>query len=395
MGAILPPVNSTRERLAIVLSGGGARSAYQVGVLRQLGRMRPQLGLDVLTGVSAGAINAAFLAQARGDFGTSVEALARLWLGISVEDVIDADSSSLAGNALRWGLRLVSGGRRTSTPTRGLVDVTPLARLLERSLETDALGALVGVEENLAEGRISALAITGTNYGTGRSVTWVQGAQIELWERPDRTSERARIAIPHILASSALPLLFPAVEIGGNWYGDGGIRLAAPLAPAIHLGADRLLAISTRYPRTRADLMEPVSRNYPAPAQIAGNLLNAVFLDLLDQDAMHLVRINGLIEQLPDRQEFRPIHLHVVRPSADLGRLANEYEARLPRALRFLTRGLGTRESRSNDLLSLIMFQSDYLARLVELGEVDALANQSSLLDFVDGKPPEPESCHL
>jgi len=378
-------VAQTPQKLALVLSGGGARSAYQVGVLRQLGRLRPNLAVDILTGVSAGAINAAHLAQSRTDFGRAAAELAQVWLDIAIEDVIDANSSSLAGNALRWGLRLVSGGRRTATPARGLVDTGPLGNLLERVLETDASGALLGVEENLREGRLRALAITGTNYGTGRAVTWVQGADIELWERPDRTSRRARIAVPHIMASAALPLLFPAVELGGEWYGDGGIRLAAPLAPAIHLGADRLLAISTRYPRTPSDLAEPATRGYPAPAQIAGNLLNAIFLDLLDQDAMHLERINGLIARCPGPEIFRRVALLVIRPSTDLGRLANHYEARLPRGLRFMTRGLGTRESRSNDLLSLIMFQNDYLAQLVELGERDALANQSVLLAFVDG----------
>lgn len=379
-----PP--SRARHLALVLTGGGARSAYQVGVLRQLGRFRPELPVEILTGVSAGAINAAYLAQARGRFGDVIETLAELWLSVGVDDVIEADGVTLARDVARWGLRLVSGGRRTGQPTRGLVDTAPLAKFIEAAMETDATGALVGVERNLLEGRLRALAITGTHYATGRSVTWVQGADIELWERPDRTTRRARIATPHVLASAALPLLFPAVQVGGEWYGDGGIRLTAPLAPAVHLGAERILAISTRYRRSAADLADPPSRAYPPPAQIAGNLLNAIFLDLLDQDAMHLARINTLIQRLPEPAEFRPIALHVVRPSADLGRLANEYEARLPRALRFMTRGLGTKESRSNDLLSLIMFQNDYLARLIDLGERDALADQKTLLAFIDGE---------
>jgi NTE family protein len=369
-----------------VLSGGGARSAYQVGVLRQLGRMRPDLAIDVLTGVSAGAINAAFVAQARGSFGEASERLAGLWLGIGIEDVIRPDSPTMARIALRWGLRLVSGGRATVQPTRGLVDTEPLGNTLSRALTIDDGGALVGVEENIRDGRMTALAITGTNYATGRSVTWVQGADIEHWERADRLSVHARIAVPHILASSALPLLFPAVQVDGEWYGDGGIRLTAPLSPAVHLGAERLLVISTRYRRTRSDFAEPPMRAYPSPAQIAGNLLNAVFLDLLDQDAMNLARINTLIQQLPGPSSFREVALHVVRPSADLGRLANDYEAKLPRPLRFMTRGLGTKEARSNDLLSLIMFQNDYLTRLVDLGERDAQADSKALLDFVDGR---------
>ncbi len=376
------------SEIGLVLSGGGARGAYQVGVLRQLARMRPELELPVITGVSAGAINAAYLAQAPENFGRRAEDLARLWLGLEVHEVLDVKGTTLAANAMRWGLRLISGGRSLAPTTRGLVDARPLGDLLARVLETDDRGALVGVERNLSAGRLEALAITATSYASGRSVTWVQGRQIELWERPDRSAMRSRIGLAHIQASAALPLLFPAVRVDGEWYGDGGIRLATPLAPAIHLGASRLLAISTRHARPRRAPEEPPARDYPPPAQIAGTLLNAIFLDLLDQDAMHLDRINQLVRcSGPMGGEFRPIELYVVRPSADLGRLANEHEARLPRALRFMTRGLGTKQSRSNDLLSLIMFQSDYLARLIELGERDALACQRDLLAFVDGSP--------
>jgi NTE family protein len=193
--------------------------------------------------------------------------------------------------------------------------------------------------------------------------------------------------VDHVLASSALPFLFPAVQVDGAWYGDGGIRLTAPLSPAVHLGARRILAVSTRYARSRDEADRPAITSYPPPAQVAGVLYNAIFLDQLDSDAYQLRRINNLIAQLPKTQRdgLRHIELLMVRPSVDLGRLANEYEPELPRAFRFLTRGLGTRETRSNDLLSLLMFQNDYVTRLVELGEADAAARRPEIERFLVG----------
>jgi NTE family protein len=187
------------------------------------------------------------------------------------------------------------------------------------------------------------------------------------------------------MASSALPFFFPAIEVDGAWYGDGGIRLTAPLSPAVHLGARRIIAISTRYARSRAQADRPVIAGYPPPAQVAGVLFNAIFLDRLDGDALELRRINDLIERLPEpaRDGFRPIDLLMLRPSVDLGQLANEYEPELPRAFRFLTRGLGTKETRSNDMLSLVMFQSDYIRRLIDLGEADALARLDDIRAFL------------
>jgi NTE family protein len=189
------------------------------------------------------------------------------------------------------------------------------------------------------------------------------------------------------MASTALPIFFPAIEVDEQWYGDGGIRLTAPLSPAVHLGADRILAISTRYNRSRAEADRPSSNGYPQPAQIVGSLFNAVFLDLFDADALTLERVNKAMEILPPalRGDYRMVRLLVLRPSRDLGKLANDYEARLPFAFRFMTRGLGTREMRSNDLLSLMMFQPDYLTRLIELGEADAEARRDDLDAFLAG----------
>lgn len=378
-------MSSSADALGLVLTGGGARGAYQVGVLRALARARPELEFEVLTGVSAGAINAAFLAAHPGNFLERVEALRELWAGLEVDAVIEVADRWFLKNALRAGLRLVSGGQGPAWKARALVDTAPLNSLLAAHLDTDGDGLLGGIERNLANGRHRAVAVTGSCYTTGRSVTWVAGNAPEVWDRPNRRAVRTELRLEHVLASSALPLLFPAVEVEGRWYGDGGVRLTAPLAPAIHLGASRILTVPTRFAGRDGESDDAMATDYPPPAQVAGVLLNAIFLDLVDQDALQLERINQLLERTPEQHpDLRRIALEIVRPSEDLGRTANEYEARLPRGLRFLTRGLGTKEVRSNDLLSLLMFQSDYVEHLLDLGEQDGQRNLDRLTALVD-----------
>jgi NTE family protein len=371
------------SRLALIMSGGGARAAYQVGLLRCIARHRPAIRMPILTGVSAGAINAAFLGNHPGPFARAVEDLSALWLSLEVEGVFRVGALGLASNALHWGLGLLTGGRLR--PGRGLVDTSPLGKTLHRALRSPD-GSLDGIPKNLRSGALDALAITASSYTTGRSVTFVQGAGIPYWERSHRRSRAAQLRVEHVLASASLPFLFPAVRIGEAWYGDGGMRLTAPFSPAIHLGADRILAISTRYMQSEAEAEEPMSVGYPSTARVAGVVMNAIFLDQFDGDALRLDRINSLVQRLSEeeRDGLRPIRSLILRPSRDLGKLANEFEARLPRSIRFLTRGLGTRELRSNDLLSLIMFQPDYLQRLVHLGEEDAEDRLTELLSFLD-----------
>lgn len=372
--------------LAINLGGGGARGAYQVGVLRHIARRFPTLEVPILTGVSAGGINAALLATRPGTFAERVEELVKLWSELSVDQVFRVDGSSLVRHIVAWlGQLMFLGGRRGVRQVRGFVDTTPLREFLLRALDSPD-GRLRGVSENLASGRLRALALTATSYGTGQTITWCQGRALTMWERPQRLSKSTEMRVEHVLASAALPLFFPAIEVEGAWYGDGGIRLHSPLAPAIHLGAQRLLAVSTRYGRTVREASEATVAGYPPPAQVLGVLLNAIFLDLFDQDAAMLQRVNRLLDSVPpeERGELRPIELFLLRPSVDLGRLANDYETKLPGLFRFLTRRLGTRRSKNKDALSLVMFQSDYLQRLIEIGERDAAARDRELAAFLD-----------
>ncbi len=372
------------------MSGGGARAAYQVGVLRALARHDPGFRPDIITGVSAGAINAASLASHPGSFGEAVEALAALWLSLSTDQVFRTDGPSLLHIGWRWARRLLSGGERGQS-AHGFVDTEPLRRLLHRHLDPRGDG-IDGIERNIRSGRLHAFGLTATDYATGRSVTWVQGTHFRPWDLPKRQSVAARITVEHVMASAALPFIFPAVRVDAAegtrtaWYGDGGIRLTAPLSPALHFGAGRILAVSTRYARTPAEAAAPATRGYPPPAQIAGVLMNGIFLDLLDQDAATLRRISDLTTHCAsaEREGLRPVALTVVRPSEDLGRLAGAYEPELPPTFRFLMRGFGTRETRSPDWLSLLLFERDYLRHLIDLGTRDGEARIAEMGALVD-----------
>jgi NTE family protein len=366
-----------RDDLAMVLDGGGARAAYQVGLLRSLARRHPDLRLPMLTGVSAGALNAVFLAAHPGPFVTAVDELANIWSSLTVDQVFRSDSASLAGNLWHWGVRLVGGGRTVAPPFRGLVDTAPLRRTLETVLQPDENGEIPGIARNLESNRLIGLAIVTSSYTTGRSVAWVQGRNIQDWERPFRISRQSRITTDHVMASTALTFLFPAVQLESAWCGDGGIRLVTPLSPAVHLGANRVLAFSTRYGRRRGGEAErPQVQGYPPPIQIADQLLSAIFLDDHDHDALTLARLNELLEELPPekRHGLRLIDLVFIRPSEDIGRLAADYEVRLPFFLRHLLRSAGARQTTNPDLLSLLMFEPAYLTRLMEIGEADGEA---------------------
>jgi NTE family protein len=375
---------AARGEIALVMSGGGARAAYQVGFLRALARRMPDFAPPILTGVSAGAINAAYLAGRAGSFAATVESLTELWRTLTVDQVFHVDALRLLGRVIRTGAKLSAGGAIKERRPYSLVDTRPLRRFLDIALHGDD-GALPGIAQNIAMGRLRALAITASSYSTGQSVTFVQGREAPTWERADRKSVPTALRVEHVMASSALPLFFPAIAVDGQYYGDGGIRLTAPLSPAVHLGASRIITISTRYARTREEAAQVVTDGYPPIAQMLGVLFNAVFLDLVEADAFVLERINEMIERVPPegRTALRRIELLQLRPSRDLGKLASEFEAEMPGAFRYFTRGLGTKQTRSNDVLSMVMFQPNYLSRLIELGEADAEARAAEIEAFV------------
>ncbi len=369
--------------LALVLGGGGARAAYQAGVLLAIARRHPDLRFPILTGVSAGAINASFLAAFQGTSSEAAAALAGMWGRLTVDRVFHAGTWALIKKFLGWGCSLASCGLRIGPEPRGLVDTEPLRQLLRDVLGGN--GAISGIGCNIETGALRALAVTTVDYGTGQTVVWMQGREARSWRKPQRLGIAGEISVEHVMASAALPLFFPAVRLGGGWHGDGGTRLAPPLAPALKLGARRILAISTRYDRSQEEADRSAVASYPPPAQILGQLMNAIFLDLFDEDAQRIETLNALAACRPDAASdgLRRVEVMVLRPSVDLGRLAADFEPRLPRAFRWATRGLGTRRTASPDALSLIMFQADYTRRLMELGEADAESRGDAIDAFL------------
>jgi NTE family protein len=379
------PVNPYPGKLALVLAGGGARAAYQVGFLRSLARQFPDLKFPILTGVSAGAINAAHLANTRADLAESVEQLVLLWERLTIDQVFRTDLPALGFTMLRWAVRLISGGVHISPPARGLVDTAPLRSFLEKALSSANGDPLQGIIENLRSGRLTSVGLTTTNYTTGESNSWVQGNHLEMWQRPGRRSVAAQLSLDHIMASCALPLFFPATKIEGDWHGDGGVRLTAPLSPALHLGARRMIAISTQYAGHSAETLSRTTHDYPSPATIIGLLLDSVFLDMLDYDALNTQRFNQLLaaHPSPEKTGMHPVDTLLIRPSQDLGVIANEFEADLPRTFRFVTRGLGTQETRRADMLATLMFQPGYIRRMIAIGEADGDRRHDEIAAFL------------
>jgi NTE family protein len=369
----------------VVLSGGGARGAYQVGVLRYIARQYPDLTLPILTGVSAGAINAAFLAGRPEPLDEALDRLADLWGDLSTERILRTDLLSLAGNAIRVALNLGSGGFRLAPRVRGLVDTSPLERTLKAVISPERIA------ENIETGRLKAVAVSATSYGTGRTVTFVQAAKgMRMWEKSRRESVATPISVEHVMASAAIPLFFPARSVEGDWYGDGSLRQGSPLSPAVLLGADRILAVSSRYGSGVGDRAVNGDGDYPPAAQVLGLMLNSIFLDNLDADAERLERLNEIVARIPDERRWlipeREVRFLIIRPSSDLGRMAARHEAELPSTLRYLIRGLGTGRMASPDLLSYLMFEGNYLRELIDLGERDAETNWLRIRKFFDAE---------
>ncbi len=370
---------------ALVLSGGGARGAYQVGVLRQIARQHPELRFPIITGVSAGAINATFIASHAGELADATDELAELWSELSTSRVMRSDIPSLLANALRIAGNVVSGGSRIAPPVRGLVDTAPLRRILTSVVDSRSIQAKIDA------GRLEALAVSATSYRTGDSVTFVQGRpELEMWDRFRRHARAERITVDHVMASAAIPLFFPGCEVDGEYFGDGSLRQTYPLSPAIHLGADRVLAISSRF----ANVSETGEAEdaYPTAARVLGLMLNSIFLDHLDADAERLERVNQLLQRVDPKHSWlvpeREVDLLVVRPSLDIARMAAGYERQMPRTLRYLIRGLGTRRGSGADLLSYLLFEPRFLSELIELGERDAKLNRVRISRFVEGCAP-------
>jgi NTE family protein len=377
----------------LVLTGGGARSAYQVGALRAVARIVGQgpIPFRVLAGISAGAINIVALASGAEDFPGTVERLAQSWSSLTPDRVYRTGAFGLARIGTRWILDLSAGGLIGRSRINYLLDSSPLREFLEKEIP---LGRM---RRNIKSGLLRGVAVSATNYHTHVGVSFFEGEpDIEPWTRSSRIGVRARIHLDHVMASAAIPVFFPPVRIARSYYGDGCVRMPYPMSPAIHLGADRILAISVRYLRPPAETAasEPGDRaDWMPVSEIAGTLLNAVFLDSIDSDFERLDRINRTLAAVPRERlglldlDVRPISALVLRPSQDLSLMAADEYGRFPGMLRYLLKNIGATGDMGEDLLSYLAFEPVYIKRAMELGWADTMARRDELEAFLHGAP--------
>jgi NTE family protein len=372
--------------LAVMLTGGGARAAYQVGLIKGLANHFPALRIRIITGASAGAINAAYLAAHQGPLMEKARQLEKMWCELSCDSIYRFDWKVFLPLRAALASVLPKKSRFTRSRAHALVDTSPLRCLVCRILETTGGEPIVGIEENIRSGELTALALMTLDYSTGQTVRWVQGRNdFDSYEGPNRRTAITQFTVDHVMASAALPFIFPAVRIGRAFHGDGGIRMAAPLSPAVHLGATRIIAMSTGYLRGPEEASQPVVTGYPPAAQILGQLVNAIFLDGIEEDVARMQRMNELLRKMAphERDGLKPVDLLVLRPSVDLGKISAEYEHFLPRKLKLLVRAMGVKETESPDFISLLMFEPSFTRRLIDLGEADIASRLPEIRAFL------------
>jgi NTE family protein len=348
---------------------------------------------DVIAGISAGAINGVALATGVDDFQTAAERLRQTWSKLTPDRVFNTGALRLASIGTRWIRDLSAGGLLGKSGINFLLDAAPLRRLVSTEIPIGRM------RRHLRSGRVRAVAVSATNYHTGSGVTFFEGAaDIEPWTRSTRIGVRARITVEHVMASAAIPVFFPPVALDGSFYGDGCVRMNYPMSPAIHLGADRIVGVSVRHLRAPSETAEREARSKTDQlplSEIAGVLLNSVFLDSLDADVERLERMNKTLALVPREKlassglEVRPIPALLLRPSQDLGKLAGDEYERFPSMLRYLLKGIGAAGHAGEDLLSYLAFEPIYVQRVMELGYADTMARKDEIEEFFFGVPPK------
>lgn len=373
---------------ALVLSGGGARAAYQVGVLKALAELTPDSEpnpFKIICGTSAGAVNALLIASHPGTFKESVARLYNLWMELTVDDIYRSNWTSLLGNVGTITLSLFNHGVARRKPL-ALLDNSPLRNLVDESIP------FANIQRNIDEGRLRAVSVNAMSYSQGESVSFFQGCEdLQEWRRFRRSGERTKLCADHLMASSAIPTLFPSVKIGDEYFGDGAVRQLAPISPALHLGASRVFVVGVSDNRSPVHWgkRRQVAKHSPSLAQIGGQLFNAAFIDSLEGDLEHLDRVNLLLDSVAEKDlaglaPLRAVESAVIEPSQSLDRLAGRKVRYLPPALRWLFRSTGATTSGGGaSAASYLLFEKPYLGELVELGYQDAMWERDKLRDFL------------
>lgn len=382
--------NAKGLRKALILPGAGARGAYQVGVLKAIARLLPkhaQNPFAVVSGTSAGAINAAVLASRAANFGGAVAELERVWANFEVAQVYRVDSWTMLKSSLHWIAAIVFGGLGVRNPTH-LLDNRPLRALLERNIPFDR------IQRAIDRGYLDALAVTASTYSSARSITFFQGAaHLKPWARVRRVGVSSQIGINHLMASAAVPFVFAPVRIGTEFYGDGAMRQRAPLSSAIHLGADRLLVIGVRDEHPDQRPADGHVSDPPTLAHLAGYMLDTLFMDGLYSDLERISRINMIMEQVSQQALTGPVaqlkllQTLIVLPKDDLRSVAERHVHELPRPLKILLRGLGAKNRAGSQLVSYLLFEAGYTRELIEMGFRDAMEMEEDLRAFLYDQP--------
>jgi NTE family protein len=367
------------------MSGGGARAAYQVGVLRAIAAMLPRGAANpfaIICGTSAGAINAASLASNADRFATGVARLAKIWGNLRVQDVYRTDLLGIVSGVFRCLAALLVKGKHPTRPL-SVLDCAPLSSLLGRLIDFRRISRVI------AAGHLNALSVTASSYVSGDSVTFYQGDGSQRpWRRAHRVGRPADIALSHVLASCALPLVFPTVPIGREHFGDGSMHQLAPISAALHLGARRVLVIAVGSTTPGERVVDDI-RVSPSLAQIAGHMLDAIFIDTLDMDLERLQRVNQTLASVREdtgwrsSPELKAIDTLVIRPSERMDAIAASHARELPRAMRFLARQFGVLDPNGAGVLSYLLFERGYCRKLIDLGFSDGMSRRAEILDFL------------
>jgi len=372
-------------RCALLLGGGGARAAYQVGVLKAIAEIVPQGSKNpfpIICGTSAGSINTVAMASNAHDFHLGVKRIIEVWSNFRLGHVFHADAINLIKRIGAWIWSHLAFGSWHKGPA-SLLDNDPLRKLLGQYISFER------IDESIENGSLHAYCLTACSYTSGESTTFFDGhPDIKEWLRTHREGARQKMSIDHLMASSAIPVIFPSVKLGDEYFGDGSMRQTSPISPAVHLGASKILIIGLRQ-ESKAGLREK-SELRPSLGQISGYILDTLFLNSLYADIERMERVNRTLKKQNQTQgdRLKVIEHLVISPSEDIADIANKYYKSLPKSFRIALTFLGLNRGNSRRFTSYLMFIEDFCQELIDLGYRDAIAQRDEIRLFLNCDQP-------